>query len=175
MSRFVFRYGVWLLYAFMAGALLFLLLIDSVFNGGFDFSVKILWLPLALVIFGFTWVDRQFLYAQMGSRRAPWINATLLYPIAILMSWPYMMALNAATSRGDTLNYTGPIERKWIQHSPRSGDTCMIDFRDRQSSQLVTIRVSSAYYGAHSEGEIASAQFLRGGFGIPYKWRFHQA
>ena len=55
MLRFLCRYAVWLVSAYMIGGIVFLVLIESVFNGGFDFSMKILWLPLLLLIFGFTW------------------------------------------------------------------------------------------------------------------------
>lgn len=174
MLRFLYRYGSWLFIAYMIGGAVFLLLIESVFNGGLSFAVRILWLPLALLIFGFTWVNRQFFYDAKRSVVAPWLIATLLYPVALLMSWPYMMALNAATAKGDSQIYAGPIVRKWIHHAARSGDECEIDIRDRQSSQVITITVSPIYYTSHSVGDIATAEFMRGGFGIPYRWRSRQ-
>ena len=176
MARFVYRYGGWFFFAYMAGAMLFLILIDFIFNGGFFFSVKVLWLPVAVVIFGFTWVNRDFLGAEMRSGRKPWFIAATLYPVALLMSWPYVIALNAATARGDTLVYKGPVERKWIHHgSRRYGDTCEIDIRDKQSSEVITIPVSSEKYASLSEGETVTVEYMRGGFGIPYKWRFPKA
>jgi hypothetical protein len=174
MPRFLCRYGSWLFLAYMLGGVVFVLLIDSVFNGGFSFAMKILWLPLALLIFGFTYVNRQFFYVETRSRRKPWLLAALLYPLAILMSWPYVMALNAATSSGDTVTYGGPVERKWIHHSPRFGDTCEIDIRDTHSSEVVTVTVPPEKYGSISQGDIATVEFTRGGFGIPYRWRFHK-
>jgi hypothetical protein len=173
MARFVYRYSGLLFLAYVAGGMLFLVLIDSVFNGGFSFSMKILWLPVALAIFGFTCLNREFLRAEMGSSAKPWLLAAMLYPIVLLMSWPYVMALNAATARGDTLVYNGRIERKWIHHgSGRFGDTCEIDIRDTQSSEVVTIRVSPEKYASLSQDDIVTVAFTRGGFGIPYRWRF---
>jgi hypothetical protein len=102
--------------------------------------------------FGFTSINRQFFYGKTKSVSKPWLVAALLYPIAILMSWPYVMALNAATAKRDIIIYSGPIERKWVQHSARFGDTCMIDMRDKTSSQIVTITVSLEYYASVSEG-----------------------
>jgi hypothetical protein len=172
-TRFVYRYSGLFFLAYIAGAMLFLVLIDSVFNGGFSFSMKILCLPVAVVIFGFIWVNRESLRAEMGSSRKPWLLAAMLYPVALLMGWPYVMALNAATARGDTLVYTGTVERKWIHHgSQRFGDTCEIDIKDTKSSQVVTIPVSPQKYASLSEGEIVTVAFMRGGFGIPYRWRF---
>jgi hypothetical protein len=172
MARFIYRYGGWLFFAYLAGAMLFLVLIDSIFNGGFFFSVKLLWLPLAVVIFGFTWVNRDLLRSETGSSRKPWFIALLLYPVALLMSWPYMMALNAATARGGSLVYQGPIERKWIHHGGRRfGDSCEIDIRDTHSSELITISVSSEKYASLSQGDTVTVEYMRGGFGIPYRWR----
>jgi hypothetical protein len=67
---------VLLFYIYLAGNLFFLLAIESTFNGGFDFSVRVLWLPLAIVVFCFTWFNRQALYAQVGSRWKTWAGAT---------------------------------------------------------------------------------------------------
>jgi hypothetical protein len=107
--------------------------------------MKILCLSVAVVIFGFIWVNRESLRTEMGSRRKPWLLAAMLCP----------------------------IERKWIHHgSQRFGDTCEIDIRDTQSSQVVTVPVSPQKYASLSEGEIVTVAFMRGGFGIPYRWRF---
>ena len=173
MARFVWRFGSFLLLIYLAGGGVFLWLIESVWNGGFSFSAKILWLPLAVLIFGFTWANRRFFRTAMRSGFKPWLMAALLYPIALLMSWPYVMALNAATARGDTVVYKGPIERKWI-HSNRSRDTCEVDLRNTQSAEVITVSVSHQTYASLSVGEMAEVTFMRGGFGIPYQWRFHR-
>ncbi len=171
MVHFLYRYGGFFFFAYMAGGLVFLLLIDSTFNGGFFFSVKHLWLPLALLIFGYVWVNRGFFRAEMRSSIKPWFIAALLYPTALLMSWPYLMAVNAATGHGETLTYQGPIERKWIQHGRNNFNSCMIDIKDTTSAEVVPLVVSPQSYASLLPGEMVSVSFRRGGLGIPYRWR----
>ena len=154
MARFIHRYGTALFFAYMVVGLLFLLLIESVFNGGFWQSTKWLSLPVAGAIFGFTWVNREFLYRQTRSRHEPWVTSLLLYPLAVLFIWPYVMALNAATAMGDVITYSGPIVQKWIQHSGRGGATCQIDVGDTRSAQTVTVTVPREKYASLSEGDV---------------------
>ena len=151
---------------------MFLILIQSTFNGGFWQSVTWLWLPLAILIFGFTWLNRHFFYAQTGSRRQPWFIAILLYPIVLLMTWPYVMALNAATASGDTTTFRGQVVRKWIHHSARYGDSCELDLRDSNSGETVTLTVPQSRYDSLSVGDVTMEKFLRGGLGIPFRWIF---
>ena len=175
MTHFICRYGNKVFLAFMFGGLVCLLLVESVFNGGFDFSTKILWLPLGLLIFGYTWVNRQFFYIEMRSVRKPWLYAVMLYPMAILLSWLYMMLINAVTSSGDALVYRGPVEHKWVHHGGvRFGDSYEIDIRNADSSEVVTITVTPERYASISKGDVLAAEFKRGGFGIPFRWRFHK-
>ena len=172
MLRFLCRYAVWLVSAYMIGGIVFLVLIESVFNGGFDFSMKILWLPLLLLIFGFTWVNRHLLGDAYKSVFMPWLLAVLAYPLMILFSWPYVMALNAATASGDMIVYRGPVVRRRIDHGTRGGDSCRIDLRDVHSTEIITITVPLGRYASLSVGDIATEEFRRGGFGIPFRWRF---
>ena len=119
MFSFVYRHRVWLIAFYLVGAGFFLIATQSVFNGGLSFSVRILWFPLALLIFGFTWLNRRFFYA-MQSRWKTWLAALAWYPVSLLLTWPYVMALNAATSTGDRMAYSGPIQRKWILREEES-------------------------------------------------------
>ena len=170
--RFLNRYAAWLFYAYIIGGLVFLLLIESVFNGGFYFSVKILWLPLMLLVFGFTWAKRHVLYDATKSIFKLWLFAAVFYPLTILFGWPYVMAFNAITASGDTIVYRGPVVRKWIGHSPRGDDSCRIEVRDTDSGEIITITVPPERYASLAVGDVAAEEFLRGGFGIPYRWRF---
>ena len=107
----------------------------------------------------------------MKSIWKPWFAAIAVYGIALLFSWHYVMALNAATSSGETAIYSGRIERKWINHS-RFGDEYGIDVLDSTSSQIITLTVSRLKYASLREGDAFRTEFIRGGFGIPYRWRF---
>ena len=162
---------VFLLFAYLVGGGFFLVAIESVFNGGFYFSVRILWLPLALLVFGFTWFNRHFLYREMQSFWKTWATAVAAYLMFLVMTWPYVMAVNAATSNGEKMVYGGQIQRKWIGHGSRSR-FYEIDVFDSSTSQVVTFDVSPEKYASLREGEIFTTGFIRGGFGIPYRWRF---
>jgi hypothetical protein len=162
---------VFLFFASIVGSVFFLVAIESVFNGGFYFSVRILWLPLALLVFGFTWFNRRSLYIAMQGRWKTWLTALASYPMALLMCWPYIMAINAATSSGEKMVYRGPIKRKWIGRGSR-GRFYEIDVLDSSTSQVITLDVSPEKYASLREGDIFTTEFIRGGFGIPYRWRF---
>ena len=169
---FVYQYRIWLLLFYVAGSLFFLITIESVFNGGFDFSLRVLALPLALLIFGVMWSSRKFFYSETKSVWKAWLLALGLYLFALLFSWPYVMAVNAASSSGEKIIYRGPIQRKWIRRGARGNTSYEIDVLDSSTSTLVTLDVSSQKYISLHEGEIYTAEFIRGGFGIPYRWRF---
>jgi len=99
MASFLKRFGtpIFLLYFFIS--LTFLCLIESVFNGGFYFSIRILWLPVAIVIFGVTaWCYKDMPRGRNGKGAwwFPWVIAAILYPLSLLMAWPYVMAVNAS-------------------------------------------------------------------------------
>jgi hypothetical protein len=170
--NFLYRYGTWLFFAYILGAGFFLIAIESTFNGGFNFSVCVLWLPLALLVFGFTFLNRKFLYAKVRSRWNVRGLAIVFYPILLLMTWPYVMALNAITGSGVCVTYTGAIQRKWVHHSPRYGDSYEIDVLNTATSRTNTFTIPRDTYDQLRVGDIYVTKFLSGGFGIPYRWRF---
>lgn len=160
-----------LLGAYLLGALFFLVAIESVFNGGFFFAISWLWLPLLVIVFGFTWWYRERLYRlAKNSKVRMWVIAALMYPLVLLMSWPYMMALNAATATGARVVYKGPIVRKWV--SKGKSTSYHIDIYDEATRMPVTLNCSSQRYDSLSEGQVISREFQLGGFGIPFGWRF---
>jgi hypothetical protein len=172
MLHVLYRYANWIFFCYMGGAAVFLLLIESVFNGGFAQSIKWLWLPLAVLIFGFTWLNRYLFHANSGSSRQSWLFAFILYPVVLLLSWPYVMALNAATASGDTMTYRGPVVQKRIDHSRRYGDSYQIELQDTRSTEIITLTVPPARYSSLSVGDVTTEEFLRGGLGILFRWRF---
>jgi hypothetical protein len=172
MLQFIHRHGQWLFFGYVGGAVTFLLLIESTFNAGFMQSFKWMWFPLAALIFGFMWVTRYFFYEKARSHITPWVTATIVYLIALLMVPPYVMAYNAFTTSGETIIYSGPIVRKWIHHGARSGDSYEIDLRDTHSGEMITIEVPRHKYDSLSVGDVITEKYLKGGLGIPFRWRF---
>ena len=150
----------------------FLLLIHSVFNGGFTFSARILWLPLALVIFGFTAFFHRDFERITRNRWKAWMIAALFYPLSILISWPYVMAVNAFFPAGRTITFHGPVIRKW-ESSGRS-KSYLIVILDQSSGEEVTLQTSEAKYRQVSEGDGIGETFSVGLFGIPFRWRFQK-
>jgi hypothetical protein len=107
----------------------------------------------------------------MQSSWKAWVTAAAAYPVLLVGTWPYVMAVNAATSRGEKMIYRGPIQEKLMLHDHR-GDTCLIDFLDVSTSNRIRLIVSPQEYASFNEKDIVVTEFIRGGFGIPYRWRF---
>ncbi|RYD84392.1 MAG: hypothetical protein EOP84_05620 [Verrucomicrobiaceae bacterium] len=166
----LYRYRSVLLMSFMLFSVFLLFAIESVFNGGFTFSLRILWAPWALLIVGFGGWNYDFLARETRSRWRPWLFAILTYPVVLLMSWPYVMALNAVTGSGTTVIYEGPIMEKRITGGRHPGH--VVEILNKQSAELVTLRCSEARYHQLSEGDVFRETFFVGGFGIPYRWKF---
>jgi len=154
---------------FMLVSFVFLMTIESVFNGGFDFSVRILWIPIGILIAGFTWWCRHDFERILNSRWKAWVTAGLLYPIALLMSWPYVMALNALLPSNSSVTYEGPVTRKFISGGRRNSYQVVI--RDRSTQKEVTLSTSESRYGELSPGNTIQETFSVGRLGIPFRWR----
>jgi hypothetical protein len=169
MIHFLNRFGTVIFLTFMGVSVAFLYAIESVFNGGFDEAVAILWLPLAILIFGFTWKYRRNLESITQSRRKPWIVSCLLYPIAVLMSWPYIMAFNALTPRGENVIYSGPVIDKWVSEGRVTSFQIVI--RDQVTREEITLSISEARYNELSKGDVFQERFSVGGLGIPFRWK----
>jgi hypothetical protein len=159
-----FRTSIFFLFMGVSGG--FLMTIESTFNGGFYYSVKLLCIPLAIIILAYVrWHQSAF-----GKSRRIWIVAGLLYPIALLMSWPYVMALNLLTSPDKKITYHGTIERKWESN----GRTVSyhVDLLDTTTRQLVTLNYSPAHYAQVARGDTISETYFAGRLGIPARWKY---
>lgn len=63
----------------------------------------------------------------------------------------------------------GLHQRKWILQG--RGKSYQIDVLDSSTAHMVTFIIPPQKYNSLSEGDIFTAEFIRGGFGIPYRWR----
>lgn len=168
--KFIVRFGNALFLAYVGGSLLFLFLLESIYNGGFSVAVKLLWIPLAVVTFGFTWWYRCDLYHLARGRVGVWVTASLTYSIVLLMSWPYVMACNAMTSSGRSIVYSGQVISKFISGARTKSHQIVIT--DRSSNEPITLTVSPYDFATLSVGDSIHKSFHVGGLGIPYRWRF---
>ncbi len=89
------------------------------------------------------------------------------------MSWPYLMIVNAVTGQGDKITYSGPVVKKWVGGNGRR-DWYEIDVMDTNSAKVITIEVQRGQYDSFQPGDKFVVEYLRGGFGIPYRWRFQR-
>ena len=133
------------------------------------FSARILWLPLALVIFGFTARFRRDFENINRNRWKEWMVAALFYPLSILMSWPYVMAVNAFFPAGQTITFHGPVIRKWESNGRIK--SYLIVILDQSRGEEVTLQTSEAKYRQLSEGDGIGETFSVGLLGIPFRWR----
>jgi hypothetical protein len=170
MPEFFAKFGTWFFFGLMGGSMFFLFSIESVFNGGFWFAISHLWVPLLIVIFGYTWWYRIRLYQISRNKISVWATAIIFYPVAVILSWPYVMALNAVTGSNKEVTYRGPIQKKWMSQGRSTGYHIVV--LDESSKELITLNCSNKVYDTLSEGQIFSKNFKVGGFGIPYRWRF---
>lgn len=168
-TRFLVRYGAILMMLFMLGGLFFLFRIESTFNGGFNFSAKILAAPVALGLFGFTYFNRRYLASfHPGKPWVPWLITTLSYPMCILFGWPWVMAVNAINFEDHTIAFEGPVVAKFTSGT---GSTPEIRIRDVSSNELVELNISRATYSDLKVGSEYKECFRRGSLGIPYRWK----
>lgn len=171
MNRFIIRYGKALAILFVLGSLFFLIAIESIFNGGFYFAVKIIALPAGISIFGFTYVNREELKLLFPGRPwQMWLIAGLLYPLSLLFGWPYLMAINAIAVDKEPIIFNGPVLEKFIT----SGKTTSyhIRIKDFTSNKTVALNVGANRYSLITVGSEYCAVFNRGMLGIPFVWRF---
>jgi len=149
----------------------FLMTIESTFNGGFIFAVQSLWLSLALIVFGVAWWCRQSFKEIPGFHGAPLLIAAILYPLLLLFSWPHVMALNAVLpSRGEVI-YEGPVVKKWTS-GKKNRISYIIVVRDRATQKDMKLHAPKWQFEQLSVGDTMRKSFTLGGLGIPYRWRY---
>lgn len=157
---------------FCVGGVIWHILIESVFNGGFDESVRWLWLPWLVLVIGYLVRYRRWLRERFGGETWKAIGtAAVMYPILVLMSWPYVMAVNAVRDVG-LIEYDGRVEKKWISEGRVREH--MLEIRDSGTAQA-TVPVGQDLYESAQVGQFAHCTYWQGAFGIPYRWRYGEA
>jgi len=170
MGRFLSRFGVLLITLYLLISIVCLKLIESVENAGFEFSMRILWLPIATMIFGVTWWCRK---GFTSGGWATWITAITLYPVALFMAWPYVMVVNAILPSQGTVAYEGPVIYK-VKRKFRGPASYSIVLGDIHSRELVSLMASREDYENIAIGRSINRSFTLGGFGFPYNWHFEK-
>jgi len=169
---FLARYGSAAFMAFCVGSVLWMILIESVFNGGLKESVRWLWLPWLALVVGYVVRYRRWLAeCYRGKAWKAFGLAALIYPLLILMSWPYVMAANAAGD-GGSIEYAGRIEKKWISGGKTTSH--LFDILSANAART-TVQVNEHVYETAQVGQHVHCSYRQGLFGIPYRWRYGEA
>jgi hypothetical protein len=169
-TRFAFRLGGLLFFAFALGALFSFAAIDSVFHGGFAKSIKIFWLPFGGAIFGFTYLNRKALAELSPNPWRPWVVAAIFYPLSLWFGWGYLMAINTLSVEPVPTAYSGPVTARFVVTGKRA-TTHHIRFRDGSSGESIELRLLPEAYSKVEVGATYCAAFHRGLLGIPFRWR----
>jgi len=170
LGRLVVRFGTALFLLFMGGALFFLLTIETTFNGGFALSVKVLCLPLAMVVFGFTFLNREMLQGRSRRPWHVWVLAMVLYPLTLLFAWPYVLAANVLLPSKGRIEFRGPIVGKFMSGGRYT--SCHVRIHDAGTGRSVELNVGCRAYPTLAVGALYSSCFERGPLDIPVRWRF---
>lgn len=160
------RWGNVLFVIYIAGAIFFLLSIETTFNGGFDLTIRWLSAPIAIIVFGCAYFYRH----EAKSRLRLWIAALILFPILVIFSWPYLVAANSICAPKHAIVFKGPIRSK--TSSGGRFISCQITIQNEETGKEVTFTVPKSIWDNYAIGDEYQEKIYVGRFGIPYRWRF---
>lgn len=167
MSKFLFG-------LYIAGMVFFLFAIDhSVDDGGMILTAKYFSIPVSAVVLVVFWMNRKSLYVQFGSATKAWISVLMVCPMALLSVWPYVLALNAITGAGEEISYTGRIVDGRVMKDSHANKQYVIDVKEDGTGRLIMFTVTPEQFKSVQKGARIKITFLRGGFGLPYRWKFN--
>lgn len=166
-----------LTFAYFAGALLSLLLIepaccrfdpeapdrDRVWNW-----LLLSWLSLGLISMIVHW-------RHWSWRNSIW--ATLFAPLSLAFafaafSWPYVLAANALAG-SEAVAYRGAVSGLWEREGRSS--TYGMYLRDERSGREVELEIPQSEHEAMQPGDRAACGYRRGRLGFFFRWRFSDA
>ena len=170
-NRLILRYGNVIFIALALGAVLFANKVDTPTNAGLSDSVKLLALPLALLIFGYTYVNRALLTSLKPSQPwRPWVIAFFLYLLSLGIGWPYYLAINTLAVSEKPIIFSGTVVKKFISTS-RVSATPHISIKEQDITDPVTLPVTVEEYSKIEIGSRYSKCYQKGMLGIPFLWR----
>ena len=151
--------------------LAFLLGIKTTFNGGFSLAAKYLCIPLAVAIIFFvkTNIHKVRPHVQWSDFKIWLFSMLLVYPLIVLMSWPYVLAANALFSSRETVELGGLVDKKFIT-SGKYGPSYHIRTTDLRTLDQAKLNVTEQEYRGIREGETYHQYFYEGAFGIAWHW-----
>jgi hypothetical protein len=140
-------------------------------NAGVIYAVKILSIPAAILIFGYTYFNRVWLTSLNPSQSwRPWLMALGIYLIFLLLGWAYFLAINTLVISDTPVIFSGQVLDKFISSS-RISTSHHIKILDDDSKTPITLYVTRNEYSKIKIGENYSKCFQKGRLGIPFLWR----
>ncbi|MHA7002137.1 hypothetical protein [Aeromonas sp. R9-1] len=165
------KYRNYLLGIYIGGAMLFLLLLETLHNGGFVESIKWLFIPIGIFIFAFFKVNLSKLKKVLwpNSRYKPWLYCVLVYVLTLFMSCPYIIAANAIAANSDVKLVSGVVVNKFISGS--KSNSFNVTVKDSSTTKEFDLTVGEEKFKHLKLGDSYSECFYVGRFGILYRWR----
>ena len=164
------KYGAALWFTYLGVALGLAASIITLEGADFWGGVHYLWLPYAVIIFGFVCYYHDALIAlpvERGKKRGnPWSAAVLLYLFALVSGYPYVMLVNTLGGPHPQIVYHGAITKKWSSTPKRYS----VMIQDEGSQSNYTFAVSGTYYRKCQVGQVFECRMYVGLLGIPYRW-----
>ena len=152
----------------------FRMFIDTVVNAGFSWTLRRLWLPYAVLIFGFVNYYHDALVAMRAKsqkkRPHPWLFAALIYLVCLAMAYPYVLGVNTLGGPHPKVVYHGVITKKWS--SAGRSTSYYLTIKDDVSNSNLSFHITKDYYNSCQVGQPFERTMNIGLFGIPYRWKF---
>jgi len=159
---------VFLIFFILGGLLYFS--IGTIFNGGFFLAMKWLAAPIAILMLIITVFDCSRLTGTRNRFRKFMTYMFLYYPLITLFSWPIFLGVNAVTTTGEAIAIVGPVAKKSTSGGNRH--SYEITIHDKKNNNNTKISIPKRNWDQVRIGDIYKFCYMKGGFGVPYYWRF---
>jgi len=162
---------------YMGFSMLFLLLIESTnTNDLFLDGFKFLFIPIGILLFSFFIINFKQVYRAFGatSKSTFWIYCFGIYILLLLMTGPYLLAVNAALSNYEVHKISGLVIDK---SKSRSGGKYtstehILVIKDETTSKSHRLQTTENQYKKINKGDYYSECFYIGRLNTLFKWRF---
>lgn len=175
MSRFLILHSNIVFMVYMVIGVGLLVAFETTFNGGFFLSVKVLSAPVACLVLLF--VKRKMAELRRlkyWSNFKVWAFAYLVvYPVVLLMAWPYFVSVNALLSNKEIVKVGGVITGKFTTNG-KYGEGFHVTVRNVDSEKEVELTVRPSEYSSLQPGQVYYHNFYKGAFGVPWHGRGRQ-
>lgn len=171
MSDLIIKHRDPLFLSFMLISVAFLFGIKTTFNGGFSLTAKYLCIPFAVAIIFFVKANIKKIrpLVHWSDIRIWLFSMLLVYPLILLMAWPYVLAANAVFSSREIVEIGGLVNKKFVT-TGKYGSSYHLRTTDLRTLTQAKLNVTEQEYRNIKEGEKFHQYFYEGALGIPWHW-----